>query len=193
MQESVLGLELSQDSSPKRGRNYLPKGSFKQSITEALLPSRFFPIPEIHTRFEELKQRHKSQSLIHLEYNEKLAHQLYAALDFLLVPSQFEPCGLTQMIAMRYGTLPIVHATGGLKDTVFDPEDEKRKANGFVFKEWTTEALHHALGRVFKSWRGEAPLIETLTRHGMAADWGWEKPAQEYLKLFQMQNQALLK
>jgi starch synthase len=143
------------------------------------------PAPEIHNRFEKLKTTQKGGALIHLEYSEKLAHQLYAALDFLLVPSHFEPCGLTQMIAMRYGTIPIVHATGGLKDTVFDPEDTHTKSpNGFVFKEWNTDSLNHALARVFKLWHENSPLIETLRRHGMQTDFGWEKPTLEYLKLF---------
>jgi starch synthase len=173
---------------PQKGPERLAEGllqTIHHGGTFCLLGSS--PISEIQARFEELKHLHKSQSLIHLEYNEKLAHQLYAALDFLLVPSHFEPCGLTQMIAMRYGAIPIVHATGGLKDTVFDLEDEKHKnqANGFVFKEWSPESLHHTLERVFKSCREQSPTLETLMRHGMTADWGWEKPAQEYLKLFQ--------
>ncbi len=173
---------------PQKGPERLAEGliqTIHHGGTFCLLGSS--PIPEIQTRFEELKHLHKSQSLIHLEYNEKLAHQLYAALDFLLVPSHFEPCGLTQLIDMRYGTIPIVHATGGLKDTVFDPEDEKHKkqANGFVFKEWTPESFHHTLERVFKGWHQNPSMFEPLIRHGMSADWGWEKPAQEYLKLFQ--------
>ena len=144
--------------------------------------------PDIRQRFEKLKHTHKGQALIQLEYNETLAHQLYAALDFLLVPSHFEPCGLTQMIAMRYGTIPIVHATGGLKDTVFDPTDSRyqKQANGFVFNQWTAESLNHTLGRIFKLQEERSPLIEILRKHGMQTDFGWTKPALDYMKLFRL-------
>ncbi len=142
--------------------------------------------PNIRHLFEKFKESHKGKALIQLEYNEALAHQLYAALDFLLVPSHFEPCGLTQMIAMRYGTIPIVHATGGLKDTVFDPTDtmHRNQANGFVFKEWTKPSFDQTLERVFKIWQEDSPIIETLRSHGIQSDFGWEKPALAYMKLF---------
>ena len=111
-------------------RNHI---SSKKPISQTLNAGGAFvllastPMPEIHREFEELKERFrdKPQVLILFEYNEELAHQIYAALDFLLVPSISEPCGLTQLIALRYGTIPIVRSTGGLKDTVFDCEDGK--------------------------------------------------------------------
>jgi len=171
---------------PQKGPELLAEGvryTTQHGGCFALLGSS--PIPAIHKRFTELKEETKGQALLYLEYSEKLAHQLYAALDFLLVPSQFEPCGLTQMIAMHYGTIPIVHATGGLKDTVFDPEASPHKAaNGFVFPESTTASLHHTLHRVFKLSRENAPILDTLKKHGMQTDFSWKKPALEYVGLF---------
>lgn len=170
---------------PQKGPELIADGAAltaEQGGTFTLLGS--CQIPELRHRFEELQQQHKGHTLIQLEYNEKLAHQLYSALDFLLVPSRFEPCGLTQMIAMRYGTIPIVHKTGGLQDTVFDPLDAKTP-NGFVFKEWTKHALEHTVARAIKLSHEKSPLLTTLRKNGMQTDFGWEKRALEYVKLFQ--------
>jgi starch synthase len=169
---------------PQKGPEFIADGLAKtvhQGGSFLLLGSS--SIPEIRARFEKLQHQHKDRIHVHLEHNEKLAHQAYAALDFLLVPSHFEPCGLTQMIAMRYGTLPIVHATGGLQDTVFDPSDAKH-ANGFVFKEWTLESFNQTMARVFKLWHEQSPQLKALQKQGMQTDFGWEKPAEQYLQLF---------
>ncbi len=113
------------------------------------------PIPEIQSHFEALKKQYSnnSQVLFHLDYDETLAHQLYAALDFIVVPSLFEPCGLTQLIAMHYGTVPIVRSTGGLKDTVFDCDDihtPANKHNGFTFLDPKPETVAKTLSRAFE-------------------------------------------
>lgn len=147
------------------------------------------PIPALQRHFEELQKTYRNhpQVAIHLEYDEALAHQIYAALDFLIVPSHFEPCGLTQMIAMRYGTIPIVRATGGLKDTVIDCDNASRPAerrNGFVFADATLESLQGALDRAFHLWRSDPSTLQTLLQRGMRSDFGWQKPAKDYLKLY---------
>ncbi len=143
----------------------------------------------IQHQFDELKKRYKNHPHVFLEYrySDPLAHLLYAALDFVLVPSLFEPCGLTQIIAMHYGTIPIVRSTGGLRDTVFDCEDGMvplEKRNGFVFKEPTVEALRTTLQRAFSFWHAEQPTCLAMLRRMMETDCSWRKPAQEYLKLY---------
>jgi len=147
------------------------------------------PMPTIQEQFDKLKEKYKGnpQVLLHYEYNEAVAHLIYAALDFLIVPSHFEPCGLTQLIAMRYGTIPIVRATGGLKDTVFDCEDSKvpvNQRNGFTFPEATAYSMNQTLERAFKLFRTEVPIFQSMIRRGMEADFSWKKPAQEYLRLY---------
>lgn len=147
------------------------------------------PIQEIQSHFNELQKRyqHHEQVLLSFEYNEEMAHLIYAALDLLLVPSHFEPCGLTQMIAMRYGTVPIVRATGGLKDTVFDCNDSKipsQKRNGFTFQEISKRALNETLYRAFDLYRREKGTFQTLIRRGMQTDFSWKNPTREYLKLY---------
>jgi starch synthase len=147
------------------------------------------PIKEMQEHFEKLKVYYadRSQVLLYLEYNEGLAHQLYAALDYLIVPSHFEPCGLTQLIAMRYGTIPIAHATGGLKDTLFDCDDFRtpiQQRNGFLFSEAKEEAMTKCLERAFEVFHKEKLLFQSLIRHGMQVNSSWKIPAQEYLRLY---------
>ena len=148
------------------------------------------PDPKIQSQFEALKERyqHTPQIFLQYEYNEKLAHELYAACDFLLVPSLHEPCGLTQLVALRYGTIPIVRSTGGLKDTVFDcenPQTPHEKRNGFVFSEPTPEAQKRALQRALALWKNEKETFQNMTRSVMQQDYSWKLPAKEYLKLYQ--------
>jgi starch synthase len=147
------------------------------------------PIEAIQKHFEKLQEEYKTnpQVLIHLEYDEALAHQMYAALDFLIIPSHFEPCGLTQLIAMRYGTIPIAHATGGLKDTIIDCDDFTQAIetrNGFLFKQASPEALIATLERAFAVFHKEKSLFESLIRHALAVNSSWEIPARQYLQLY---------
>ncbi len=147
------------------------------------------PNPAIQAHFEELKKKHLNNPrvLLHLEYDDALAHQLYAALDFLIVPSLFEPCGLTQMIALHYGTLPIVRATGGLKDTIVDCENPLAPSshrNGFLFPHPTADSQKQALVRAVHLYRTNPATLQNLIRQGMQIDFSWQKPAQEYLKLY---------
>lgn len=153
------------------------------------------PVFQIQEQFEALKEKYRNhkQVFLHYHYNETLAHQLYAALDLLIVPSRFEPCGLTQMIAMRYGTVPIVRSTGGLKDTVFDCEDPKipaQQRNGFSFKDPTKLSLNATLKRAFHLFRSDPATFQSLIRRGMQSDFSWRVPAKEYLKIYQKLKSA---
>ena len=110
-------------------------------------------------------------------FDERLAHQIYAASDFILVPSKFEPCGLIQMIAMRYGTLPIVRKTGGLADTVKDG------INGFVFEEYSSQALIKSIKLALDVYQREANYKQ-MVEQAMKEDFSWETRAQEYLEFY---------
>jgi starch synthase len=175
---------------PQKGPGLIEEAlhqAVKQGALFALLGSS--PIPELQHHFEELREKYKGheQVLIHLSYDESLAHQLFASLDFHLVPSLFEPCGLTQMIAMHYGTIPIVRATGGLKDTVFDIDHSPlppEKRNGFVFDAPTPLALSQTLERALHLWHTKPTTYHSVLQHDMQIDFSWKKPAQQYLKLF---------
>ncbi len=133
-----------------------------------------------HTQFYNLKRKLAGSAHVHLEltYNEALSHIVYAAGDLFLVPSLFEPCGLTQLIAMRYGTVPVVRRTGGLSDTVFDGK------NGFTFTPFTVEGINTALDRAFQTWYEHPLKWRAMQLSGMEEDYSWERPAEEYLTVY---------
>ncbi|CAG9460980.1 unnamed protein product [Pedinophyceae sp. YPF-701] len=118
-----------------------------------------------------------------LLYSEALSRLIYAAADIVVVPSMFEPCGLTQMIAMRYGALPLVRATGGLADTVIDV-DENADGNGFSFQGTDEGALDHALYRAFKRYHEQPEWWQERAKANMALDWSWDTSADSYLGIY---------
>jgi starch synthase len=120
-------------------------------------------------------------------FDEGLAHLVQAAADIMLVPSRFEPCGLTQLYALRYGTLPLVRATGGLVDTVVDTTPETLRngtANGFVFEALETPALEHALSRALDA-HADRGLWSGLVRRAMQQDWSWDTSGRDYLAVYE--------
>eukprot|EP00246_Nothoceros_aenigmaticus_P003349 TRINITY_DN14455_c0_g1_i1.p1 TRINITY_DN14455_c0_g1~~TRINITY_DN14455_c0_g1_i1.p1 ORF type:complete len:127 (+),score=12.16 TRINITY_DN14455_c0_g1_i1:595-975(+) len=119
-------------------------------------------------------------------YSEELAHLLYAAADMVLVPSMFEPCGLTQMIGMRYGAIPVVRKTGGLVDTVFDVDYDAStgRGNGFVFDGINEAALDSALGRAIRYYNERPDWWLDLTSQVMEVDNSWYKSAGDYLSVY---------
>ncbi len=116
---------------------------------------------------------------IHISFNPALAKQIYAASDIFLMPSLFEPCGLGQMIAMRYGTVPLVRATGGLKETVQDFDQKKGTGNGIVFGEFTPGALLNAVKRAMTLYREKKPWAKTIA-NCFKADFSWNEQAKQY-------------
>ncbi len=119
-----------------------------------------------------------------LKYDEALAHRIYAGSDFFLMPSKFEPCGLGQLISLRYGTIPIVRATGGLADTVVDRTQDAKKGNGFVFSEYTSAALEDAARRAVEFYRAGRGWRALQTR-AMSADFSWKASAQAYTEWYE--------
>jgi starch synthase len=118
-----------------------------------------------------------------LKFDEVLARRIYAGADMFLMPSRIEPCGLGQMIAMRYGCVPVVRATGGLVDTVADNTAKRGRGTGFTFTDFSPEACRDALDRALrayankKSWR-------RIQQRGMSRDFSWSASAKEYVKLY---------
>lgn len=101
-------------------------------------------------KIEQFQKKYKGMVSAHLQFDPYLPHNLYAGADLLLMPSKFEPCGVAQMMAMHYGTLPLVRSTGGLKDTVHNYEPKSLVCNGFVFKNYNIRDFEKALDTVFK-------------------------------------------
>ena len=139
--------------------------------------------PVYRTAFRNIAARHPKNAAAFLNFDAMKAHTIYAGADFFLMPSYFEPCGLGQMISMRYGALPIVRRVGGLADTVLDADLHPEKGNGFVFVEPTPEKLMGAVQRSLKAFK-EKSRLSTLRRTAMRADFTWDKSAEEYVKLY---------
>ena len=115
-----------------------------------------------------------------------LAARIYAGGDIYLMPSKSEPCGLSQMNAMRYGTVPVVHATGGLKDTVPGVDENGENGLGFTFQSYNAHDFLGALKRCLNLYREEPEKFRALQKTDMQQDFSWDKPAERYMDLFQM-------
>ena len=115
----------------------------------------------------------------------QLAHQIYAGADIFLMPSQFEPCGLSQMISMRYGTVPIVRETGGLRDTVLSYNEYNGKGNGFTFFNYNAHDMLHTIERAVDYYRNQQDIWQTLQKRGMEGDYSWTQSASQYIKIYE--------
>lgn len=135
--------------------------------------------PEQEHYFKRAAKRYPKQVSANIKFDAGLAQRIYAGSDIFLVPSRFEPCGLTQMIAMRYGALPLVRDTGGLHDTVSDGE------TGFVFKNYQSSALLSKIKDALKIYRDNPQKWRSMQKRAMHKDFSWQKSAQEYLKIYQ--------
>jgi len=114
-----------------------------------------------------------------------LAHRIYAGSDMFLMPSQFEPCGLSQMISLRYGTVPIVRETGGLRDTVLSYNDYTNAGNGFTFFNYNAHDMLHTLQRALHYYHNRKDVWKTLMERGMSGDYSWRHSAEMYISLYQ--------
>ena len=159
------------------------------------------PDEKVQREFEDmahqLKQNHYNTAALHLFYDETMSHFIYAGADMILVPSMFEPCGLSQLIAMRYGTVPVVRRTGGLADTVFDVEHDHAKAawegmtpNGFSFDGTDEGSIDYALDRGIDMFYNDIDAFRKLQANCMSQDWSWNRPAIEYIELFHAARKA---
>lgn len=133
---------------------------------------------------DELSKKYPEKLKVFLKFDDALSHRIYAGGDFFVMPSRFEPCGLGQLIAMRYGTLPVARKTGGLSDTVTDFEKNKEKGNGVVFEAYTKEALSQAFSRALKLYKNAAEYKSVMQR-ALAFDASWENSARKYLQIYE--------
>jgi starch synthase len=148
------------------------------------------PDSRIAQHFQGLKRHYNDNPDCHLElgFDEDLAHLIYAGSDMIIVPSLFEPCGLTQLIGLRYGTVPVVRATGGLTDTVFDANYANKpyhERTGYVFNDFNAQGIESALARAIGLWNNFPPHFRELMVNGMRSDFSWKHPGQHYLNVYE--------
>jgi starch synthase len=139
--------------------------------------------PAYETGYRALARRHPDRVAVQIGYDHPLAHRIEAASDFFLMPSRFEPCGLNQLYSLRYGAIPIVRGTGGLDDSVVDPNENIEHATGIKFFEESARALAKAIRKALVLYDDPA-LLEHFRRNGMQADFSWNKSATQYLQLY---------
>ncbi|MFI5272487.1 MAG: glycogen synthase [Ktedonobacterales bacterium] len=136
-----------------------------------------------HYMLQRLAARYPRQVAVHLTFNVEMSQRIYSGSDMLLMPSRFEPCGLTQMLAMRYGSIPIVHATGGLADTVANFDPTTQTGNGFSFPRYDPFQCFGAVVRALEVYRFPQVWRELMHR-AMLADYSWDASAEQYVALY---------
>lgn len=144
---------------------------------------------DLHERLVQTAMRHPDRIKLKLDFDECLAHRIMAGSDMILIPSRYEPCGLTQMYALKYGTVPVVRATGGLDDTVSEFDVKTGRGNGFKFVPYSSDALVSAIKRACDFF-SDTSTWHTIMLNGMKADFSWDRSVKEYMKLY---NSLLLK
>lgn len=143
--------------------------------------------PQLQDRFQELATQHPQRLAVRIEHSELLAHQIIAGSDMFLMPSRFEPCGLTQMYSLKYGTVPVVHETGGLADTITDADESTLTAgtgNGFSFQAASVPAMAEALERALAAYQ-QRDTWRRIVDIGMRQDWSWDQSAAKYEALYE--------
>ena len=140
--------------------------------------------PQYEHFFRDLAAQFPQQCAAKITFNLGLAARIYAGADIYLMPSKSEPCGLSQMNAMRYGTVPVVHATGGLKDTVPPADENGQGGLGFTFQSYNADDFMAAIQRCLNLYNYNRDGFRDLQRRGMETDFSWDVPAEKYMKLF---------
>ena len=140
---------------------------------------------QYETFFKDLANQFPEQVAAKITFNLKLASRIYAGGDIYLMPSKSEPCGLSQMNAMRYGTVPVVHATGGLKDTVPPCDENGEGGLGFTFQSYNADDFYAAVKRALDLYNDNQEAFQALQKKEMEMDFSWNAPAKKYMALFE--------
>ena len=164
-----MAVQVLQNAMREYNIQFVQVGGGEWSIVEAL---------------EKLKENFPNKVGIHPYPNFTMPRSLFAGCDCILSPSKFEPCGIVQIEAMRYGAVPIVRNVGGLSDTVENFDSLKRTGNGFVFNEFSEYSLYGQIVRAYEIFKNKT-LWKKLQTNGMSSDFSWEYSASEYVKLYE--------
>ncbi len=141
--------------------------------------------------FRSLHEQYESKASIKIAYDNTLAHKIEAGADIFLMPSRYEPCGLNQIYSMKYGTVPVVHATGGLDDTVEEWNAATQTGTGFKFTGETAEEFYAAIERALEMFRNDRQSWTKIMRNGMAKHYSWKRPAAQYVEVYRQVARSL--
>lgn len=148
--------------------------------------------PTLEGEFRELAGRYPGRVGSFIGYSEQLAHLVEAGSDFFVMPSRFEPCGLNQLYSLKYGTLPIVRATGGLVDTVESYNEATGEGTGFRFDQPNEHALYYTIGWACSTWYDRRHHYEAMQQRAMVQDFSWERSARQYVRIYEWARDARL-
>ncbi|NSW90983.1 MAG: glycogen synthase GlgA [Firmicutes bacterium] len=140
--------------------------------------------PYYESSFLNIRNKYMNKMAVYIEFNTVLAQRIYAGSDMFLMPSRFEPCGLGQIIALRYGTIPIVRATGGLAETITDYYKDKEKGNGFSFTEFSSDELLKTIEGALTLYNQNPEEWKKLVKRAMGQDFSWKSSAEKYMELY---------
>ncbi|MCA9190827.1 MAG: glycogen synthase GlgA [Planctomycetales bacterium] len=143
--------------------------------------------PRYETELRQLAEYHRDRLAVRLEFSESLAHKIEAGSDMFLMPSRYEPCGLNQLYSLRYGSVPIVHRTGGLADTVIDANDQTysdHTATGFCFSRYSLQDMTECMVRAVDTFERDSSRWQQIVANGMSAVWSWEQSAERYVEIY---------
>ncbi len=138
----------------------------------------------LEQQMREMEWNHRDKARGWVGYNEGLAHRMEAGADLFLMPSRFEPCGLNQIYSLRYGTVPVVHATGGLADTVETLDPSRDRGTGWAFRSFSAGAFMDAMGWALLTWWRFPDEWRAMQRRGMTQDWTWTRSARAYERVY---------
>ena len=141
---------------------------------------------KLEKEFKKLSEKYKGRFAFYCGYNEALAHKMYAGIDLLIMPSLFEPCGISQLISMRYGTLSLVRETGGLKDTILNLNVKKRKGTGFTFKKYNSKEFYKAYLFAYTQYYKNHRNWDLLIKNSMRTDVSFTKSAKQYENIYKL-------
>lgn len=141
---------------------------------------------EYENMFKHLAYLYPGRVSSNITFNEQLSHRIYAASDVFLMPSMFEPCGLGQLMAMKYGSVPVVRKTGGLKDTVIHYNEVDKTGTGFEFEDYSGYWLYNKINEAYRYYTEKPEDFEQIRSNGMNSDFGWARSADKYIELYNM-------
>ena len=147
--------------------------------------------PKYHDLLLDFEKRFPSKLKNNLKFDAMLAQMIYAGSDIFLMPSYFEPCGLGQLISLKYGTIPLVRKTGGLADTIIDVDENNANGNGYVFTEYKSEKLLDALNRALDCYFNNPAKWQQMQRQGMNADFSWDNSAKKYIEVYKLAKKKI--
>jgi len=135
--------------------------------------------------FREIARKHRDKVGVYSPFTEKMASRVYAGSDLYLMPSRWEPCGISQLISLRYGSIPIVHSVGGLHDTVTEFDPVQQTGNGFKFGSYHTDEFLVAIAQAIESYKYKDSWIQLMYR-AMKQSFSWDLPAKKYVELYRI-------